>query len=217
MSDQDYYWRPCTPFLVTLWCVLLCPAMMVAPAALAPHSDTPGVGSSSEHLVNALNFGANSETSTKEDIKAGVPVPAIIDGAESAGSAAGVGGAKATGGAVDDNSMLAANDADASNDARHSFSSDISSNSDENEKNSIEEYTVAIRTFNTGAVWRGFLVFVGCSLLVVLYFGVRTACRRRGRRQRKYHKVDRGDELDVFPLTEADDDDEEIFSADVQR
>ena len=64
---------------------------------------------------------------------------------------------------------------------------------------------------------RGFFVFLGCSFLVITYLVVKFVCsRRRGR----YSKVARGEDVDMLPLTVPpadDEDDDEIFSADVMR
>ncbi|XP_018012910.1 uncharacterized protein LOC108669980 [Hyalella azteca] len=84
-----------------------------------------------------------------------------------------------------------------------------------NETDSIDIYDdLPSRSFNSGAVWRGFIVFMGCSALVLLYLAIKTACSRRRDRQRRYTKVERGDELDVLAFA---DEDEEIFSANGHR
>ena len=62
---------------------------------------------------------------------------------------------------------------------------------------------------------RGFYVFIGCSIIVSIYFAAKFVCNTR---KKRYKKVSRGDEMDMFPLTEdGDDDDDEIFSAEMHR
>uniref|UniRef100_A0A0P4VYS9 Uncharacterized protein n=2 Tax=Scylla olivacea TaxID=85551 RepID=A0A0P4VYS9_SCYOL len=70
-----------------------------------------------------------------------------------------------------------------------------------------------IPTMSTEAVLRGFYVFVGICVIVLIYIVIKLIRLRRRRAPGKYRVLSHTDDQEMFPLAAGEGEDEEIFNA----
>ncbi|XP_042238803.1 uncharacterized protein LOC121877235 [Homarus americanus] len=86
---------------------------------------------------------------------------------------------------------------------------------DETNSEAADEQTpiTGLKGISSGAVLRGFYVFVAVGTFVLVCIVIKLLRLRRRRASRKYRVLSHNDDQEMFPLAADDGDDEEIFNA----